>query len=80
PVAGAFGHGLSYTTFEHSGLRLVAGEDGLEVRVDVRNSGDVAAVADVHADLQAVLTGHQAQPGVLERRVRQPVAEGAGDR
>ena len=42
PVAGAFGHGLSYTTFEYSGLRLAAGADGLEVHVDVRNSGDVA--------------------------------------
>ncbi|WP_432540915.1 glycoside hydrolase family 3 C-terminal domain-containing protein [Kineococcus sp. SYSU DK002] len=42
PVAAAFGHGLSYTTFAYSGLRLAAGEDGLDVHVTITNSGDVA--------------------------------------
>ena len=39
-----FGHGLSYTTFEYSNLRLssqrIAGRDSLEVAVDLRNAGD----------------------------------------
>ncbi len=38
----AFGHGLSYTTFEYANLRLssvVASGQPIDVRVDVRNSG-----------------------------------------
>jgi hypothetical protein len=42
----AFGHGLSYTTFEYSGLELSANEvptDGaVEISCTVRNTGDVA--------------------------------------
>ena len=34
----AFGHGLSYTSFEYSGLRV----DGLDVTVEVRNTGERA--------------------------------------
>jgi len=41
-VAFPFGHGLSYTTFEYSGLSVQADADGLHVRVTIRNSGDVA--------------------------------------
>lgn len=41
-----FGHGLSYTTFAYSGLRLgktaIKESDGLEVSVDVTNTGPVA--------------------------------------
>ena len=39
-----FGHGLSYTRFEYSGLQLSAKEigpaDGIEVRLQVKNAGD----------------------------------------
>ncbi|WP_432512545.1 glycoside hydrolase family 3 C-terminal domain-containing protein [Kineococcus sp. SYSU DK001] len=56
PVAAAFGHGLSYTTFGYSGLRLVPGPDGLDVHVTVTNTGPVAGsevvqvyVSDVEA-------------------------------
>ncbi len=39
-----FGHGLSYTRFEYSGLQFSAKEigpaDGVEVRLQVKNSGD----------------------------------------
>lgn len=41
-VAFPFGHGLSYTTFEHSDLELTATADGVAVRVAVRNTGDRA--------------------------------------
>ncbi|WP_432562675.1 glycoside hydrolase family 3 C-terminal domain-containing protein [Kineococcus sp. SYSU DK003] len=58
PVAAAFGHGLSYTTFEYSDLQLQAGENGLDVHVTIRNSGDVAGsevvqvyVADTEASV-----------------------------
>ncbi len=38
----AFGHGLSYTTFEYTGLGVLKANDGgLDVDVNVRNSGTV---------------------------------------
>jgi beta-glucosidase len=38
----AFGHGLSYTTFEYSGLKVSkAGDGGLEVKVHIKNTGGV---------------------------------------
>jgi beta-glucosidase len=40
----AFGHGLSYTTFEYSGLRIEkASGDGLNVKVQIKNSGSTAS-------------------------------------
>ncbi|WP_286211601.1 glycoside hydrolase family 3 C-terminal domain-containing protein [Mycolicibacterium mageritense] len=38
-VAFPFGHGLSYTTFAYSDLRVAEGRDGVAVRVTVENSG-----------------------------------------
>ena len=35
----AFGHGLSYTSFEYSDLALSKGENGVEVRLKVTNTG-----------------------------------------
>ncbi|MEO1042369.1 MAG: beta-glucosidase BglX [Pseudomonadota bacterium] len=37
-----FGHGLSYTTFDYSRLRLRQREDDVEVSITVRNSGSLA--------------------------------------
>jgi beta-glucosidase len=46
PVAFPFGHGLSYTTFSYSNLKLSSASfksgDKLEVSFDVKNTGDVA--------------------------------------
>ena len=40
----AFGHGLSYTTFDYSGLAVAKSSDGgLDVRVNIRNSGGSAS-------------------------------------
>jgi beta-glucosidase len=40
----AFGHGLSYTTFDYSGLKVEKASDGgLEVRVHIKNAGSVDA-------------------------------------
>ena len=36
-----FGHGLSYTSFEYSGLNIVATREGLEVTFTLRNTGAV---------------------------------------
>jgi beta-glucosidase len=37
-----FGYGLSYTTYEYSGLKLEQGEDSLTASVTVKNTGDRA--------------------------------------
>jgi beta-glucosidase len=40
----AFGHGLSYTTFDYSGLSVAkAADGGLDVKVDIKNSGSTAS-------------------------------------
>ncbi len=40
----AFGHGLSYTTFDYSGLSVSkSAEGGLDVKVDIKNSGSMAS-------------------------------------
>lgn len=39
-VAFAFGHGLSYTTFDYQDLALKQSEDGVQVSVEVENTGD----------------------------------------
>ncbi|GAB3454756.1 glycoside hydrolase family 3 C-terminal domain-containing protein [Kineococcus endophyticus] len=56
PVAAAFGHGLSYTTFGYSDLRVETRGNSVDVHVTITNTGDVAGsevvqvyVADVDA-------------------------------
>jgi len=40
----AFGHGLSYTTFEYSGLKVIKSADcGLDVKISIKNAGGVAS-------------------------------------
>lgn len=58
-----FGHGLSYTTFDYSGLTLsaekIATDGSLDVTVDVRNSGERAGSEVVQLyldDVQAQVT------------------------
>lgn len=35
-----FGHGLSYTTFEYSGLKVRKSDDGVKVSFDLKNTGE----------------------------------------
>jgi beta-glucosidase len=51
-----FGHGLSYTSFEYSGLQVRSRPAGVEVRFSIRNSGAVAGseVAQVYLGPPAV--------------------------
>ncbi len=49
PVLYPFGYGLSYTTFEYSGLRAESSGGGLKVTVDVKNTG--STVGDEVAQL-----------------------------
>ena len=53
PVAFPFGHGLSYTRFELSPVGLAREEDGVSVRVQVKNAGGAAgkAVAQLYVAL-----------------------------
>ncbi|EID56038.1 glycoside hydrolase family 3 N-terminal domain-containing protein [Saccharomonospora xinjiangensis] len=66
-----FGHGLSYTTFDHSGLTLsaerVPTDGSLDITVDVRNSGDRAGSEVVQLYLDDV-----------EAQVTRPVRQLAG--
>ena len=40
----AFGHGLSYTTFDYSGLNVAKSSDGgLDVKLNIRNTGSLAS-------------------------------------
>ena len=40
----AFGHGLSYTTFDYSGLKVAkAADNGLDVTVQIKNTGSMAS-------------------------------------
>jgi beta-glucosidase len=40
----AFGHGLSYTTFDYSGLKVArASDNGLDVTVQIKNTGSMAS-------------------------------------
>lgn len=41
-VSYPFGHGLSYTSFEYSALKVKSGSEGLEVQVTVKNTGSRA--------------------------------------
>ena len=44
----AFGHGLSYTTFEYSNLRVAAGEVSVELRNSGRRAGDEVVQVYIH--------------------------------
>ena len=53
-----FGHGLSYTRFEYSDLKVTAGPEPIQVRVKVRNAGprDGAEVVQLYV--------HENKPGI----------------
>ncbi|HME59510.1 MAG TPA: glycoside hydrolase family 3 C-terminal domain-containing protein, partial [Terracidiphilus sp.] len=62
----AFGHGLSYTTFKYSGLKVAkAADGGLDVRVTIKNSGGVES-----DEVPQVYLG---APGVIPDGVQFPV-------
>ena len=52
-VSFPFGHGLSYTTFEYSGLQVTADDEGLLARLTVTNTGgrDGREVVQVYVGL-----------------------------
>src|SRR5581483_8489647 len=59
-----FGFGLSYTTFEYSGLKIEnAQDDGLDVSFRLHNSGPAASdeVPQVYLDAPEQSQGHSAQ-------------------
>jgi beta-glucosidase len=79
PVRYAFGHGLSYTTFETTDLQVVAtGDDSVRLSVTVANTGDRAGrhVVQVYV---ATSAGPVRRP-VRELRAFTPVPLGPGER
>ena len=64
PVTFPFGHGLSYTTFDVTGVHLTAAEEGITATVTVTNTGDRAGREVV-----------QFYVGVPGSAVRRPVRE-----
>lgn len=54
-----FGHGLSYTAFEYSNLKLTPTETGVTAEFEIRNSGQVEGAEVVQ------LYVHPVKPGVL---------------
>jgi beta-glucosidase len=62
----AFGHGLSYTTFEYSGLKIEKASDGgLDVKVNIRNTGS--------ADSDEVPQVYLGKPSEIPAGVQFPV-------
>jgi beta-glucosidase len=66
PVTYPFGHGLSYTTFGYSGLRLTATGDRIEVTVTIMNTGDRAG--------REVVQAYAAVPGSAVARAPRALA------
>ena len=60
----AFGHGLSYTSFEYADLSLTRGQEGVEVGLRVTNTGPVAGAEVV----QVYVRDHQSS---LKRPIRE---------
>ncbi len=62
-VAFPFGHGLSYTTFDYSGLSLAADEGGVDVTLTVTNTGsrDGREVVQAYVSLAESVGGAGAQ-------------------
>ncbi len=75
-----FGHGLSYTRFEYGNLKLSANEigpdEGIEVRVDVRNAGTRAGAETVQLYLRDVVSS--VSTPVMQLRGFQRLALAAG--
>ena len=78
----AFGHGLSYTRFAYSGLRLsrprVGASDTLEVTLDVKNTGARAATRWCSSTCARPAATPRAEP--LAARVRAGRAQGRRER
>ncbi|WP_326709860.1 glycoside hydrolase family 3 C-terminal domain-containing protein [Streptomyces sp. NBC_01474] len=65
-VSYPFGHGLSYTTFEYTNLRVTQGDAGLDVTVSITNTGPRAGHEVVQAYTRA--PGSQMRRPVRELR------------
>ncbi len=69
----AFGHGLSYTTFDYSALSVAKSSDGgLDVKVKIKNTGSVASdeVPQVYLGAPSEIPEWRAVPGACARCLR----------
>ena len=63
-VAYPFGYGLSYTSFELSGMKTAMGKKGYEITVEVRNTGDREGKEIVQFYLQRPYTNYASENGI----------------
>lgn len=68
-VAYPFGHGLSYTTFAYSDLKVEEGADDFTVNVTVTNTGSVAGKTAVCAYVQSPYTDYDRANGIEKAAV-----------
>ena len=57
-----FGYGLSYTSFDYSGLTVTHAGDGFDVTVTVKNTGKVAGKESVQIYVSAPANPHMPKP------------------
>ena len=57
-----FGYGLSYTSFDYSGLTVTPAGDGFDVTVTVKNTGKVAGKESVQIYVSAPANPHMPKP------------------
>lgn len=68
-VAYPFGYGMSYTTFEYSGYSVTPTDDGFNVSVTVKNTGNAAAKKTVQVYFQSPYTQYDKTNGIEKASV-----------
>lgn len=69
-VAYPFGYGLSYTTFEYSDMRVSDTDEGFDVTVTVKNTGDIEGKNSVTVYLQKPYTEYDQSNGLEQSAIQ----------
>ncbi|MGN0813759.1 MAG: glycoside hydrolase family 3 C-terminal domain-containing protein [Candidatus Coproplasma sp.] len=65
-----FGYGLSYTQFDWSGYGVTESEDGFEISLTVKNTGEIAGKDVVQIYMQSPYTDYDKQNGIEKASVQ----------